>query len=458
MVAGDAGRTAPIDPATLVEELSAHLLGWLSRQRWFGADVSEIVSVRPAHFEVIRRSWPMLLWTPVDVTFADGTVDTYQLLLGADQYRPDHLDDRFVVGEVTVPSGTAWIFDALADPVLAAVFVDHIAPRIAAREVVMLSGEQSNTSLIVDRRWIVKVYRRLEEGPNPDIEITTALGEAGFERVPVPIEIWRNGAFDLAVVRAFHARAVDGMAAARASLDELLARRCQPRETAEDFAPRAHALGETTAMLHVALARSFGAASADPQALIDSLVVHLRRVAPPGLPTERIEATYRRLVGADDLGSAIRIHGDLHLGQSMLTRRHWLILDFEGEPTRSLVDRREPSSPLRDVAGMIRSFHYAAELALAGVEEGERDRELDVLAEAWEERCVDHFISGYASVDDVHRLLPRERVSRDALLMLFELDKAVYEVAYEAAHRPELIDIPARAVRRLLGPGVRERW
>ena len=328
----------------------------------------------------------------------------------------------------------------------------------------MMPGEQSNTSLIVDRRWIVKVYRRLEAGPNPDIEITTALGEAGFTRVPVPVEVWRQGDFDLAVVRAFHPRAIDGMVAAKSSLDELLTRRCKPRETADDFAPQAHALGETTALLHVALARAFGATPADPKVLIDSLVAHLRRVAPPGLPTDRIEASYRRLVSADDLGSSIRGHGDLHLGQAMSTRRHWLILDFEGEPTRSLEDRRRPSSPLRDVAGMIRSFQYAAELALAEHEAASkpdgtaRDRELDVLAEAWEERCVDHFISGYASVDDVHRLLPRERVSRDALLMLFELDKAVYEVAYEAMHRPELIDIPARAVRRLLGPGVRERW
>jgi maltokinase len=191
----------------------------------------------------------------------------------------------------------------------------------------------------------------------------------------------------------------------------------------------------------------------------------------------RIEATYQRLVHGTDLGARIRVHGDLHLAQVLRTRRGWVVIDFEGEPTHPIEDRRRPSSPLRDVAGMVRSFHYAGELAL--VEELERlhpegrddqdevdgprpidppERELMVLAEAWEERAINGFLHGYTSVDEVHRLLPSERLSRDALLTVYELDKAVYEVAYEMAHRPELASIPRAAVDRLSEPGHTERW
>jgi maltokinase len=128
--------------------------------------------------------------------------------------------------------------------------------------------------------------------------------------------------------------------------------------------------------------------------------------------------------------------------------RTWMVLDFEGEPARPVAERRRPSSPLRDVAGMTRSFHYAAGIALREV--GAPDDELRLLADAWAERAVNTFLSGYADVDEVHRLLPQARASRDALLSVFEMDKAVYEVAYELAHRPDLVDLPVRAVERLL--------
>lgn len=455
--AGSAGRTAPIDTATLVDELGALLPEWLARQPWFDVVASEVVSVRPAHFEALCRSWPMLCWAPVDVELADGAVATFQLLLGADPQRPTDIDDQFILGEVSAPSGSVWIFDALGDPRTALDFVRHVAPRLAVSKVGVVDRRATTTSVVADRRWVVKLFRRLEEGANPDVEIPAAVGEAGFDKIDAPVEVWRRGGYDLAVVRPFHAHAVDGSTLASASLRELFDSRRAPREASADFAPHAHAIGVAAAELHVALSRAFGSIPAEPLRLVESLVEHLRRIAPAGLPTDRIEATYRRLLDADDLGSFVRIHGDLHLGRVLSTRRHWLLVDFEGEPSRPLSDRRERSSPLRDVAGMIRSLHYAAELALDELDDPE-DRELRVLADAWEHRCVDHLISGYASVDEAHRLLPRHRPSRDALLMLFELDRAVYEVAHEAVHRPERIDIPARAVRRLLGPGVAERW
>jgi maltokinase len=144
----------------------------------------------------------------------------------------------------------------------------------------------------------------------------------------------------------------------------------------------------------------------------------------------------------------VRIHGDLHLGQVLRVAKNWMVLDFEGEPGRPMDERRRPSSPLRDVAGMTRSFHYAAGMALRSWPTP--DDELRVLADSWAVRSVNAFLSGYASVDDVHRLLPSSRPARDALLNVFELDKAVYEVAYELGHRPDLVDLPIRAVEQLL--------
>ena len=120
-----------------------------------------------------------------------------------------------------------------------------------------------------------------------------------------------------------------------------------------------------------------------------------------------------------------------------------MVLDFEGEPARPVDERRRPSSPLRDVAGMTRSFHYVAAIALPGTT-GVPDDELRLLADAWAERAVNTFLAGYADLDEVHRLLPQARACRDALLSVFELDKAVYEVAYELAHRPDLVDLPIR--------------
>jgi maltokinase len=160
----------------------------------------------------------------------------------------------------------------------------------------------------------------------------------------------------------------------------------------------------------------------------------------------------RQLVGrlreVDDPGLAVRIHGDYHLGQVLRTDSGWFVLDFEGEPARPLAERQMRSSPLQDVAGMLRSFRYAAAVALA--ERDERDHaELAPLAESWGERNRKAFLDGYLSAEGVQALLPAG-AAQDTILAAFELDKAVYEVLYEQAYRPDWVHIPRQAVRRLL--------
>ena len=394
--------------------------------------------------------WPSLLWVLVEVRGDGGAGEPvwYQLPLGAASEHPDELPDVAHVGRMPTPRGEAHLFDALADEELAMEFCAAIAPEVTFSTVRAQPGEQSNTSLVLDERYIVKVFRRVQPGPNPDAEVTEALGKAGFGGVPVPMSVWRRNGTDFAVVRRYERSRGDGVELATASLREMFNRRRPPRDCKLDFAEEAHRLGRDIAQLHVALAEAFGAAPADGATWATDMAAQLHRVSDGHLDTSRIEAVYQRLRAADDLGAAIRIHGDLRLSRVLRLARSWMVLDFEGEPARPVEERRRPSSPLRDVAGMTRSFHQVAAIALRDT--GVPDDELRLLADAWAERAVNTFLSGYADLDEVHRLLPQARASRDALLSVFEMDKAVYEVAYELAHRPDLVDLPIRAVERLL--------
>lgn len=400
--------------------------------------------------DTLADGWPTLLWLLVEVRADDGAGETswYQVPLGATPERPDNLPESALVGQLSTPRGDAHLFDALADERLALTFAHMVAPDLHPHTARLQAGEQSNTSVVLDERYIMKVFRRVQPGANPDVEVTEALGKVGYGGVPVPVAVWRRNQTDLAVVRRYERSRGEGYELATASLRELFNRRRPPRDCKLDFAKDARLLGENIAHLHVALAEAFGSEPADGDAWAADMSAQLHRVAAGKLDTERIEGIYDRLRTAQDLGSAIRIHGDLHLAQVLRLQRNWMVLDFEGEPARPLDERRHPSSPLRDVAGMTRSFQYAAAMALRT--HGEPDHELRVLADAWTVRNVNTFLAGYADVDAAHRLLPQSRSSRDALLSVFELDKAVYEVAYELAHRPELVDLPVQAVERLL--------
>ncbi len=372
----------------------------------------------------------------------------YQVPLGALAELPGHLPESALLGRMATPRGDAFLFDALADESVALLFAGVVAPELHPNAARFQGGEQSNTSVILDEHYIMKVFRRVQPGANPDVEVTEALGRVGFGGVPVPVAIWRRNRTDLAVVRRYERSRGDGFELAAASLREMLNRKRPPRECKLDFAKDAHLLGISIAHLHVALAEAFGSEPALGEDWARDMTAQLHRVADGRLDTARIEAVYDRMRSAEDLGSAIRIHGDLHLAQVLRLQRSWIVLDFEGEPARPIEERRHSSSPLRDVAGMTRSFQYVAAMTLR--ELGVEDPEYKVLADAWTVRNVNTFLAGYAEVDQAHRLLPQRRSSRDSLLSVFELDKAVYEVAYELAHRPELAELPIRAVERLL--------
>jgi len=286
----------------------------------------------------------------------------------------------------------------------------------------------------------------VSEGPNPDVEMTAALADAGFGAVAKPLGEWRDGTTHLAVVSEFLAGGTDGFHLALTSLRDLYDGKTNPEDAGGDFGPDACRLGSITGGLHVASAEVFGATEPDLASWARDFEAQLARTSHDELDVEAVRAVESRL-DSIDAGKAIRIHGDFHLGQVMRTDAGWYVLDFEGEPARPIEERRRPSSPLRDVAGMLRSFHYAA--AVAQREHGADD---DVVAEAvaWEGHNRERFLDGYYATEGIDALLPPTPEGRALLLSVFELDKAVYEIAYEASHRPEWVGIPVSAVRRIV--------
>jgi maltokinase len=435
-----------------VDDLAANLaplLGdFLPRQRWFAHEAAPgkvtVTSVE------VQQTDPLLAWVLVEVVLADGEPATYQLVVAARpvEGQPDFLrgKERVTLGEV---DGQIY-YDALVDPTLAVEVLARAAPDEHAEVARPLVVEQSNSSVVYDERLIMKFFRRLHPEPNPDVEVNRVLNERGFPHVvPQRAEMRRDGV-DLAVVRDYMLGSSDAWQLAGTSLRDLLGSRLPPEEAGGDLAPEAATLGEVTALLHAELAEAFGTSPARPDLWLEDMLAQLARTPAGVVDTDRIEAALVRLVDVPGAGLAIRVHGDLHLGQFLRADSGWFVLDFEGEPTRPVAERVRPSSPLRDVAGMLRSFHYASQAAL--VDRGrDLDPELSKLAEAWESRTVEAFWRGYQRTDGAQRLLPAAEADQQALLQAFELEKAVYEVGYELAHRPSWTDIPVTAVERVLG-------
>jgi maltokinase len=435
----------------LATNLTPLLAEFLPRQRWF-ADGTAPQRVAITSLELHRKE-PLLLWILVDVTSTDGDTATYQMVVGG---RPITAQPYFLQGKERVTLGTLddqLFYDALVDPELALDVLATVAPNETAEMARPLVVEQSNSSVVYDERLILKLFRRLHAEPNPDVEVNRVLSEQGFPHVvPQRAELRRDGV-DLAVVRDYLLASTDAWQLAHTSLRDLLASRLPPHEAGGDFGPEAAMLGEVTARLHAALAEAFGTFPAQPEAWLADMQAQIARSATPNLDIAQISAVLARLIAVDDPGMAIRLHGDLHLGQFLMADAGWFVLDFEGEPIRPVSERVRPSSPLRDVAGMTRSFHYASQAVL--VERGrDVDPELSELAAGWEARAIDAFWHGYRRSDAAdERLLPASEADQRSLLAAFELDKAVYEVAYERAHRPNWVDIPASAISRILGQG-----
>jgi maltokinase len=319
----------------------------------------------------------------------------------------------------------------------------------------VISTEQSNTSLVYGESAILKLFRRLEPGLNPDVEIHDALRSTGNPHIapllgyividdPDPA---REPA-TVAMVQAFVPNASDGWRLATSSVRDLYAEGdLHADEVGGDFAGESERLGEATASVHADLARVLPTEPADRDwyttvaeqmtARLEAAIGVVPDLAPHG---DALRALYAAAAASEEPVVRQRVHGDLHLGQVLRTATGWIVLDFEGEPARPLAARRELDTPLRDVAGMLRSFDYAARHMLV---EQPGDPQRAYRAQEWADRNRQAFRAGYAAAGGV------ELDAGSPLLRAFEADKAVYECVYEARNRPHWLMIPLQSVSRL---------
>ena len=321
----------------------------------------------------------------------------------------------------------------------------------------IVSTEQSNTSLVYGEGAILKLFRRLEPGLNPDVEIHRALSSTENPHIaPLlgHIEIDDTDPADepatVAMLQTFIPNASDGWRLATSSVRDLYAEAdLHAAEVGGDFAGESERLGEATASVHADLARVlptepadrawYAAAAEQMDARLEQALAAVEELREHA---DGLRALYAAVAGTQEPVVRQRVHGDLHLGQVLRTTSGWIVLDFEGEPARPLADRRQLDTPLRDVAGMLRSFDYAARHMLVD-SAGSGDPQRAYRAQEWADRNRAAFIAGYSAAAGV------ELAADSALLRAFEADKAVYECLYEARNRPHWLMIPLQSLSRL---------
>jgi trehalose synthase-fused probable maltokinase len=436
---------------------------WIVAQRWFASKTREVSHIEVVDSVALRADPPLLVLTLVEARFPTGRHETYQVPLGL---RPAAEG----WGERVIFQDADWtVYDALADPATGRELLHAMrsnadqgefrfrwaagAAEGGTVDVRPVGVEQSNTSIVFGDSLILKAFRRVEPGVNPELELLRFLTAREFPHI-ASLAGWfevegRHISATLGILQEFLAGARDGWDLA---LDELTS---DPQGLLE----RIHALGVVIGELHTAL----GSDNSDPAFAPDEPSTEALSILTADVD-EQIERVFLELPDTDAVapirgrgqdvreklnalshvavgGRVIRAHGDLHLGQTMLTERGWVVLDFEGEPARPLPERRLKRSPLRDVAGMLRSFSYATAGAqlLRGTD----------APEGWEDRARARFLDGYHTAVD-GSLLPPGQQAINQLLAVFELEKAVYELRYELNNRPDWVAIPVAGILRLL--------
>lgn len=425
---------------------------YLRRQRWFVGTDREVVGRR------------VLAWCRepgvdgfgvrvelVDVRTASGALRTYHVpasyrrepFPGLENALMDE-EDGFLVYDALLDAHArgALLADLAGGAATGgdrATFASDDDTRLDPADVtVPLVAEQSNTSIVVGDSLLWKSFRIVGSGPNPDIELGRALTATGAGCV-APVRGWvRAGDVDLAMFYDYFPSATDGWAGARASVRDLLADPGPASVAGADFATEARRLGAAVAQLHDLL-RPLGTRDADPGELADRLRRRFAATSSAQQWADAATAAFDELASLTEPVAVQRVHGDLHLGQTLRTVDGWRVFDLEGEPSAPLERRREPDSVWRDVAGMLRSFDYAP--WSVGLQVGTDPEVLAPVARDWTTRNASAFLDGYGTTADRATWV---------LLRCHQIDKAAYEVDYELAHRPSWASIPRDALHRLL--------
>jgi maltokinase len=470
--------------------LEQGLASWLPRQRWYGGGQA-IRAVRCDELSPIGEDGPDVTLCVATVEHEDGTKETYNVpvaLSSPGGLRPTdpaaiiHEDDDTLIFEALADARTAaplWRILARGNSVqlrTGRLSVGGGDLDASMTDIAPLPREQSNTSLVVGGKHLLKVMRKLAFEPSVELEMTRALDEAGFDHLAPP-QAWLHYERDdqphgalLAIAQRFLRNGTEGWTLALTSLRDLYAdaEEHNPGDAAEraqavedaggSFTGEAARLGDITAQMHLALAQARGAdLAAQPitgtllTEWADEMLADLDALIARGSSSVQnltehrsaIEARISAIRTLHEPGLAIRIHGDFHLGQVLRTDSGWTVLDFEGEPRRPVEHRRRRHSPLRDVAGMLRSFDYAAAVALLEriTPTDPAWAHLQAHGRTWATSNREAFWAAYVERTAGSTLLPDAGAAL-TLRRAFEIQKAVYEVGYELAHRPQWVSVP----------------
>lgn len=476
--------------ARLLDERATDLLvPYLSRRRWFGAKARRIRAVELLDWAALPDLDLLALWR---IAYEAGPSESYFLpvVLRSVEATPP----APAIARLRIADGEQVLFDALSDPGFCLAFYQALAashslagergrfrfrpssplpaesgpPRVIA-------AEQSNTSVVFGQAAILKAFRRLAPGVNPDVEISRFLTlQTGFQNFPRALgDVSYEGDGDrptLAFLQEFVPNQGDGWSYFLAGLAGVYGA-AYGRGEGRDLVPDAARLGQVTGQLHLALASDPAHPDFAPQPASPGDVRHWRARLAADL--DLALAALERRVGGNEEAAAllrrrrqleaaverfdtletaelvkIRIHGDYHLGQVLRTAGDFVVIDFEGEPARSLEERRARQPAMKDVAGMVRSFNYAA---WAGwFEHGRSDPALQGRAGEWDGRMRRAFWDGYRRTVANSPVLPADEETQALLLSFFELEKLVYELNYELNHRPDWLPIPLKGVLGVL--------
>ena len=455
-----------------------------ANQRWFSEKGHDV------HVDAMATSAWLSdegVWPAVRIGFvycagppgAENAIRVYQLPLSYHQSPPDNMGHALVGDweEQDLGDTRVWVYDALHDKEATPYWLDGLThgrtrdglefhPVHAPEQTIVvpddaqslvLTVEQSNTSLVFGDTALLKVFRRLEPGSNPGVEIESALTEAGSELVPAVLGTARGSwpragggtdSGDLAMMTAFQRNATDGWSYATTSVRDLYAEAdLHAEEVGGDFAGESQRLGAATAQVHAELAKALGTDIWEPALMVEHAAAMKRRLDKAAAAVPELAEFAPGLSRAFDALAAYgvpvtvqRIHGDFHLGQVLRTIDGWKLIDFEGEPAKSLIERRALDTPIKDIAGMLRSFDYAARSLLA---DHQGDQQIAYRAAEWSNRNRNAFCDGYAEVAGSD---PRDQ---GVLLSAFLADKVIYETLYEARNRPSWLPIPLAAAAQL---------
>jgi maltokinase len=428
------------------------VIEYVTKQRWYGAKSRAVAHSQVLDAVELRTTKPSFTLELVEMRYETGAHDIYQLLHGEQEI--DGLEHPAAARELVHAMRAGLTLQGTEGTIEFRPVEGFAGLGRELLDVQPVGAEQSNTSLVFDEELILKVFRRLEPGINPELEMLRFLTEHGFANI-ASLGGWyaySGGPLSatLGILQEFVENGEDGWELALTEIGS----------DPERFITRLRRLGEVTGEMHTVLAsdpndpafcpetpsvESLGLLTATVDEEIESVFLALpdddERLEPIRGRGEEVREQLRMLTHAGSTGMIVRTHGDYHLGQTLWSENDWVILDFEGEPARPLLERRRKRSPLRDVAGMLRSFAYAA--SASDLQHGRP------APEGWEERARDAFLGGYLEAVDSVLLPPGEAPTR-TMLSIFELEKAVYELRYELNNRPDWVGIPVAGIARLL--------